>query len=211
MVINSKLSKTTAKEPVQERSKETKRKIVEAANELFAEIGFDSTTTTLIAQRAEMSIGGLYRHFENKKEVFYTILDNHCEEMYSHLKKYIDTIIEKDQGLKDAIEWLIPALFEAHSKNGDLSFEMIKFAIMDKKAGEIESYWRNKENEEIQRLIAHYGNKIRVVNKNTAAILIHFATLEIFRYIYAYANSGKVDTEELLQEFMEMLKNSFIK
>jgi len=197
------------KEPVQERSKETKKKIVKAAKELFSEIGFDSTTTTLIAQRAEMSIGGLYRHFENKKEVFYTILDNHREEMYSYVKSYIDTIIDKKQDLKDAIEWLIPALFQAHSHNRKLNLEMIKFAIMDEKAGEIESFWRNKENEELQRLMVHYGEEIKIKNKKAATIIIHLAALEIFHYVYD--NTDDVSVEDLLEEVKEMIRNSLIK
>jgi len=209
MVLNSKLSKTAVKEPVQERSKETKKKIIKAAKELFSEIGFDSTTTTLIAQRAEMSIGGLYRHFENKKEVFYTILDNHREEMYSYVKNSIDTIIDRRQDLKDVIEWLIPALFQAHSHNRKLNLEMTKFAIMDEKAGEIESFWRNKESEELQRLMVHYGDEIKIKNKKAAAIIIHLTALEIFHYIYDH--SDDVGVEDILEEIMEMIKNSLIK
>ena len=129
--------------------------------------------------------------------------------MYSYVKSYIDTIIDKKQDLKDVIEWLIPALFQAHSHNRKLNIEMIKFAIMDEKAGEIESFWRNKENEELQRLMVHYGEEIKIKNKKTAAIIIHIAALEIFHYIYD--NSDDVDVEGILEEIMEMIKNSLIR
>jgi len=129
--------------------------------------------------------------------------------MHSHVKSYIDTIIDKKQDLTDAIEWLIPALFQAHSHNKKLNLEMIKFAIMDEKAGEIESFWRNKENEEIQRLMVHYGEEIKIKNKKAAATIIHLVALEVFHYIYG--NSNDVDVEGILEEIMEMIKNSLIK
>jgi len=47
--------------PQQARSRERFNRILDAAAELFAEIGYESATTDEIAKRANTSAGGLYR------------------------------------------------------------------------------------------------------------------------------------------------------
>jgi len=47
--------------PQQARSRERFNRILDAAAELFAEIGYESATTDEIAKRANTSVGGLYR------------------------------------------------------------------------------------------------------------------------------------------------------
>ena len=43
--------------------------MLDAAQELVAEIGYDALTTTLIAERADVSIGSLYQFFPDKQAV----------------------------------------------------------------------------------------------------------------------------------------------
>jgi AcrR family transcriptional regulator len=61
--------------PQQARSHQRFNKILDAAAELFGEIGYDSVTTDDIAIRANTSIGGLYRFFPDKLTVFHALLD----------------------------------------------------------------------------------------------------------------------------------------
>ncbi len=44
--------------------------IVDAASELFAELGFHATTLDKVAQRAKISKLSIYKHFENKEALF---------------------------------------------------------------------------------------------------------------------------------------------
>ncbi len=52
--------------PVQERSHRTRAKILEAATEVLYEVGYAGTKTPLVAERAGVSQGALYRHFPTK-------------------------------------------------------------------------------------------------------------------------------------------------
>lgn len=54
------------REPQQIRSQRRVEKILEAAAQVFAESGFEATTTNAIAERAEVSIGSVYQFFPNK-------------------------------------------------------------------------------------------------------------------------------------------------
>ncbi|MBD2773930.1 TetR/AcrR family transcriptional regulator [Iningainema tapete] len=74
--------------PKQARSRERFNRILDAAAELFAQIGYESVTTDEIAARANTSVGGLYRFFPDKVAVFHALVDrylNQLRELFSTL------------------------------------------------------------------------------------------------------------------------------
>jgi AcrR family transcriptional regulator len=56
------------------------QKIVDAAYELFVELGFQATTLDKIAQRAKVSKLSIYRHFENKEALFSAAVASRCHQ-----------------------------------------------------------------------------------------------------------------------------------
>src|SRR4051812_19157713 len=54
--------------------------IVDAAGELFAELGFQATTLDKVAQRAKISKLSIYRHFENKEALFGAAFAARCHQ-----------------------------------------------------------------------------------------------------------------------------------
>lgn len=50
------------------------KKILEVSLELFATQGFEATTSAQIAEKAEVSAGSVYHHFQNKKELLIAVL-----------------------------------------------------------------------------------------------------------------------------------------
>jgi TetR/AcrR family transcriptional repressor of mexJK operon len=54
--------------------------IVDAAFELFLELGFHATTLDKVAQRAKISKLSIYRHFENKEALFSAAIAAHCHQ-----------------------------------------------------------------------------------------------------------------------------------
>jgi AcrR family transcriptional regulator len=67
--------------PQQARSHQRFNQILDAAAELFVEIGYDSVTTDEIAARASTSIGGLYRFFPDKLAIFHALLDRYLNQL----------------------------------------------------------------------------------------------------------------------------------
>ena len=66
------------------RERERKRhreEILEAASEIFGKYGYEKTSMQMIAERAELSVGKIYTHFEGK------------EAIYSELIEYIVTLV----------------------------------------------------------------------------------------------------------------------
>lgn len=57
--------------------------IVEAASELFTELGFQATTLDKVAQRAKISKLSIYRHFENKEALFSASIVAGCRQLFA--------------------------------------------------------------------------------------------------------------------------------
>ncbi|MDK4713288.1 TetR/AcrR family transcriptional regulator [Rhizobium sp. CNPSo 4039] len=55
--------------------------IVDAAGELFAELGFQATTLDKVAQRAKISKLSIYRHFESKEALFGAAFAARCQQL----------------------------------------------------------------------------------------------------------------------------------
>lgn len=61
--------------PQQERSRQTRDRIVAAAIAAFEEQGYDGVTTAMIARRAGIGVGTLYAYFHDKKKLMLEVLD----------------------------------------------------------------------------------------------------------------------------------------
>ncbi|MFW8694985.1 TetR/AcrR family transcriptional regulator [Mesorhizobium japonicum] len=75
MVVTEKNSQARRGRPANEALGQT---IVDAAGELFVELGFQATTLDKVAQRAKISKLSIYRHFENKEALFGAAIAAHC-------------------------------------------------------------------------------------------------------------------------------------
>ena len=59
----------------QKRSEQTRSRILEAAQECFAQAGYDGTGVAEICRRAGLSKGAFYHHFPTKQAVFFELLN----------------------------------------------------------------------------------------------------------------------------------------
>ncbi|MFJ9889808.1 ScbR family autoregulator-binding transcription factor [Streptomyces sp. NPDC091287] len=59
----------------QERALRTRRMILEAAAEMFNELGYDATTISGLIDRIQLTRGGLYFHFTSKEELARGVLE----------------------------------------------------------------------------------------------------------------------------------------
>ncbi len=66
---------TTTSEPKQDRSRVTRERILASAIECLAELGWQATTTTVVARRIGISRGALQHHFPTREDLFLTALD----------------------------------------------------------------------------------------------------------------------------------------
>ena len=85
-----------------------KQDIVQAATLLFAEQGFDGTTTLQISKEAGITEPVIYYHFKGKNELFTDIITSTFEKFFAHL----DELPEKTSTEFEKIENLIALHFD---------------------------------------------------------------------------------------------------
>lgn len=67
------------RQPKQERGRRRVEQILDAASQIFAEIGYESATTIKIAERAQISVGSLYQFFPNKDAIVRALVERYVE------------------------------------------------------------------------------------------------------------------------------------
>ncbi len=85
----------------------TRENISNAALELFSTNGYTSTTTKLIADKAEVNEVTIFRHFGTKEFLFQEVIKNYVEKLDFMEKIYTYKKFEPDQAIKKiGIEFL---------------------------------------------------------------------------------------------------------
>jgi AcrR family transcriptional regulator len=84
---------------MQQRSEETRTHILQAAQKLFAQNGYDATGVAEICTAAGVSKGAFYHHFPTKQVLFLELLKN----WLSGLDTLMDAVIEGPQKVPQAL------------------------------------------------------------------------------------------------------------
>jgi AcrR family transcriptional regulator len=82
-----------------ERRAATRRALLDAARDLFAEKGYHETAAEEIVRRAGLTRGALYHHFEDKKDLFRAVVD----ELESEIDEEIEAAERAEPNLPDAV------------------------------------------------------------------------------------------------------------
>ena len=105
--MNAKLKKST-KNRAQKRASRTRRKLKEAALDVFSEKSVDAATVEEITEKADLGKGTLYQHFEDKEEIVITLV----EEAVEHLIEILRAYSSEPQTLEEMLEHLLNAHYE---------------------------------------------------------------------------------------------------
>jgi AcrR family transcriptional regulator len=109
------------KEPRQQRSRQMVEAILQAAAELFADLGYARATTNKIAERAGVSVGSLYQYFPNKDSLLAGLLAQHHADVDRVLDAALDRLADTSVGLEVGIRSLFTELMAVHQDNPALT------------------------------------------------------------------------------------------
>jgi AcrR family transcriptional regulator len=124
----------------QEYRTELKKKIMQAAIEIFAKNGFDRTRMEDIAMAAGLAKGTLYLYFKNKEDLFYAICDHNLKELRNQLSRVFN---RKENIMLDARKFYDE--YRKESLGGDtIWFEMIALSTRSPRLRKILTENQNK-------------------------------------------------------------------
>ena len=115
---------------MQQRSEETKARILEAAVKQFSVNGYNKASVDSICEQAGVSKGAFYHHFQTKQDVFLALLDGWLQTF--------DQVIEasKDRPVPETFQMMteyFPYIFESASDNLPMFLEFMLQASRDEK------------------------------------------------------------------------------
>jgi len=93
---------------MQKRSAATRTQILEAAERVFAQSGFDSSGVAEICQAAGVSKGAFYYHFPSKQAVFLELLQN----WLAGLEKHLEQVRQENQTVPQSLLQMAGAIRE---------------------------------------------------------------------------------------------------
>ena len=99
----------------QEKKVQSRRKILDAAREVFFRDGFMAANLDEVAQKAGVAKGTLYRYFDSKAELYVAVLAHNCE----IFKQRMLETVSSDAAAADRIRHLSKFYFEHWIRNYD--------------------------------------------------------------------------------------------
>lgn len=104
--------------PIQERSRQTVRAILEATAQVLVQLGYEGTTTGAVVLRAGVSIGTLYQYFPNKESLVAALIEQHVEQVLDMLEIALRGHV--DDTLEGTLRAVVQASLEAHRLQPEL-------------------------------------------------------------------------------------------
>ena len=98
----------------QKEKKELKKKILDAARELFTKEGFDNVSMRNIAQKIEYSPTTIYNYFANKSEILHHLIQDHYTNI---LEKGEELQADTGQPLENRIKAYLSMYVNEHLNN----------------------------------------------------------------------------------------------
>ncbi|MCQ2286049.1 MAG: TetR/AcrR family transcriptional regulator [Bacteroidales bacterium] len=187
--------------------------ILQAAETLFLEKGFNSTSTTDIAKKAGCNQALVHYYFRTKENLFQQIFTK----KFQMALVYLHTHDNANQGLLPSLQYFVESYFEMFTANRKLPFFLIKELIMNeerrkamrlKMISDIASLnyyaeWDKKVKKEIEQ-----GN-IRPIE--TMDLTLNVMSLIIFTFISLPLYSDLFEqNEDDIQNYLQHRKNEIV-
>jgi AcrR family transcriptional regulator len=99
----------------------TRRRVLDAARDLFDDVGFEATTVRAIAQKAGVSVGSVFTTFSSKADILSEVMQDRLEDLYGELERVMPLLrgstadrVRSLYALHCDFEMRRPKLFLAH-------------------------------------------------------------------------------------------------
>ena len=193
------------RQPKQERSIETKNKIINSAYKLFSEVGYHSTTTALIAKNAEVSTGIVYGYFLDKRAILLDVLELYINKVFQPINAIFDNItlpVDFSQIIEESVKKTI----EIHQENAQMHTTLHSLTGTDEEVNRRFVELEDNLTEQIAEKLTALGLKISNVNEK-----IHLAmnVIQSFAHESVYDMHDYIDYPAMQKIVCQLLVNLF--
>ena len=197
-------SVTPRKHPIQKQSRETVEVILEAATQVFIQMGYSAGTTNRIAERAGLSIGSLYQYFPNKDAILVSLAERHLTESVNEIIRMLDSFLNENAGIDRLIGKMIETMLDIHLKAPKLHRVLFEEAPLPKKLWEKMLSFES----DLAVIIAEILQKnehVELKNPTLSARLL-VQMFESMTHWYVLYGQASFRREDFVDEFNRMIK-----
>ncbi|MBU5672140.1 TetR/AcrR family transcriptional regulator [Paenibacillus brevis] len=198
------------KPKAQERDAQaSQQKILDAAEAVFAEKGFDGARVDEIAKRAGLNKGMLYYYFQSKEQLLRALTDKHFEEMAQEKQAFMESLSQGEPVLAERIGEHMMGMFERRKsflriiaieafKNDEFTREF--FRIIDSTIPHLNMLAEKAgmDSETLNRL------KMNIFFFGFAPVLLYHTVGE------KWTEYSGMDDQTFRQSFMEDFRNNYV-
>ncbi|MGK4585090.1 TetR/AcrR family transcriptional regulator [Kitasatospora sp. HPMI-4] len=105
------LHSATSRAPQQSRSRATRRRLLEAAVECLAELGWNGSTVAVVAERAGVTRGAAQHHFPTREDLFTAAVEHVTAERLSAVRAHADELPPAGPARTEAVVEMIVRLY----------------------------------------------------------------------------------------------------
>ena len=96
-------------EPTTPKGRRTRELLIDAGRDVFARVGYVNARMGDVATEADISMGGLYRYFKNKEDLFAQVIEDLHQELFDASRGNVETfksdpyasLLESNRGYLD--------------------------------------------------------------------------------------------------------------
>jgi AcrR family transcriptional regulator len=190
------------REPVQQRGKEKKARIITAARRLMNHLDYDAVTTNRIAGDAGVSVGTFYSYFKDKRDVFLEVIRQYSEDVFGEMIAHIQEMEQGPARLEVVVRRLILVAKKRHDHEKGLHKQMIVQSIRDPEIQEL-ALMEGPADSLIREIFKQYADQIDVKDVDAAIFLVTTCVEEMIHHLILYGS--EISEERVFEELSRMV------
>ena len=191
------------KRPRQRRSRATVDAIVEAAAQVFADVGYAGGSTNRVAEKAGVAIGSLYEYFPNKAAILVAVAERHLDRMLAEIEAMLD---DPQAGAPSLAVWIarfVEAMLEVHERSPKLSHVVLSEAPHPPELHACVLRAEEKLAHRIETLLRE-SEEVQIEDTDTAAHLV-VQTAEALTHRFAHQGIHDLPRDRFVAEVVTLL------
>lgn len=190
----------------QARGHATRERLLDCAEELFKQHGYDGTTIGDVARRADVGVGTVYHHFGDKRAVLLALIDRWGDRVANQRRRELSGADFFERDPRGAIHAWLQSTYERLSRGPSIYLVVLALADRD---DEVRQRYRRIEQLAIERLTAliEFGQRRGLmradVEPEAAAFLVHHSLDMAVTQLLVRGRAHR-DPQGVLRELAEM-------
>ncbi|QCZ93558.1 TetR/AcrR family transcriptional regulator [Salinimonas iocasae] len=160
-------------------SKPTKTQILDVAEALFAEQGFDQTSMRAITSGAGVNLASVNYHFGSKKNLIQSVFKRYFDILMPRIEETLSTLPVSTgrRGIADLLEALIPPMLSLNAvrPNGTATFVMLLGKGYNETQGHLRRFIMGNYGHSINKLLTEIHRRLPDIQDDELFWRLHFA------------------------------------